>query len=66
MFKFNGRELADYDLVKGRESYDELGINSYLDSATWADNGKELTETELDQLNDDCDLIAAIVTDFVY
>lgn len=66
MFEFQGRKLADYDLVRGNEEYDELGIDSFLESATWDDTGEDLTEAELEAVNDDQDLIYRIVEHHIY
>lgn len=66
MIKFKEREITDIEVNVGDEEYDELGMDSVVESAVWEYDGKELTDEELEELNDDQDLMYKIVQDHLY
>lgn len=65
MLKFLGREIGDYELVRGQEEYDELGMDSFLESGEWSD-GTKMTDKELDEINEDADFMFSLVESEIY
>ena len=66
MFKFNGREICDYELNLASGGFEDKCCDSFVEFATWASTGIDLSDTELDALNDDGDLIYEMVENAIY
>ena len=64
--KFNGRQLADVE-VDGVDTRDAPDFcDAFICDARWADTGDQLTDAEIDQVNEDRDLVYDAVNAFIY
>jgi len=66
MFIFKNREIIDLsvDNIKHWDSPDY--VDAYIDYAVWKDTGIKLTDTELDELNEDSSLVYDAVMAYLY
>lgn len=55
--KLNGKQVEDIQLDSVDPADYPKFCDAFIDYAIWADTGKELTESELDLLNNDSDLV---------
>ena len=67
-YLLNGLEVADFE-VDGIDTRDYPEFcDAYIESASVLENGewRDATDTELDKLNDDGDLVYSCVEDYLY
>lgn len=64
--KLNGREVDDI-VIDGIDPKDYPDFcDAYISSACYVDTGEELTDEELDELNEDRDLVYELTIDHLY
>ena len=61
----NTKNITVIDMDIDMQDYPEFA-DSFIIDAEWKDSGVELTEAELDSLNDDSDFVYAAVQDFIH
>lgn len=64
--KFNGRELADIELEDLHRWDSPDYCDAFIANARWADTGAELTDDELDKVNEDRDLVHDAVYNYIF
>jgi hypothetical protein len=61
----NTKNITVIDMDIDMQDYPEF-TDSFIIEAEWKDSGVELTEAELDLLNDDSDFVYDAVQDFIH
>jgi len=61
----NTKNITVIDMDIDMQDYPEFA-DSFIIDAEWKDTGVELTEAELDLLNDDSDFVYDAVQDFIH
>ena len=61
----NTKNITVIDMDIDMQDYPEFA-DSFIIDAEWKDSGVELTEAELDLLNDDSDFVYEAVQDFIH
>lgn len=64
--KYNGRELADIELEEINRWDAPDYCDAFISNARWADTGAELTDDELDKVNEDRDLVHDAVYNYIF
>lgn len=62
---FNNREIDIVDMYCNTNDYPEF-CDSFIESAYYIDSGKDLSEDDLDNLNQDSQLVYEAVMDRLY
>ena len=61
----NTKNITVIDMDVNMQDYPEFA-DSFIIEAEWKDTGTELTEAEVDTLNDDSDYVYDAVQDFIH